>query len=79
MITGVAALPLVHTYFRSRPGSAASVSIEAGVVAVTGLIAGWTGSAVALSFLAVVAFATAETLAAAFLSVRLEAEILANR
>jgi two-component system, sensor histidine kinase len=49
-------------------GSAASVSLEAVVVAVTSLIAGWLGSAVALLFLTVVTFATAETFGAAFLT-----------
>jgi signal transduction histidine kinase/HPt (histidine-containing phosphotransfer) domain-containing protein len=48
-------------------GSAASVSLETVVVAVTGLIAGWPGSAVALLFLTVVTFATGKTLGAAFL------------
>lgn len=49
-------------------GSALSVLAESAIVAVIGLIAGWLGSAVLLLFLTVVTFATAGTLAAAFLS-----------
>ena len=58
---------IVAHLFRLTLGSAASVSLETVVVAVTGLIAGWPGSAVALLFLTVVTFATAETLGAALL------------
>jgi hypothetical protein len=45
-------------------GNALSVGIESAIVAVTGLIAGWLGSAVLLLFLTVVKFAKAATLAA---------------
>ena len=58
---------IVAHLFPLTLGSAASVSLETVVVAVTGLIAGWLGSAVALLFLTVVTFATAETLGAALL------------
>jgi signal transduction histidine kinase/CheY-like chemotaxis protein len=56
---------------------AASVSLETVVVAVTGLIAGWPGSAVALLFLTVVTFATAETFGAAFLSTGIDIAVAA--
>ena len=49
-------------------GSASSVWTESFIVAVTGLIAGWAGSAVLLLFLTVVTLAAGETLGAAFLS-----------
>jgi two-component system, sensor histidine kinase len=65
VLAAVAAI--VAHLFPLTLGSAASVSAEALVVAVSGLIAGWAGSAVALLFLTVVTFATAETLGAAFL------------
>ncbi len=67
---GVAAAALagvVHLYPLTA-GSASSVWAESLIVAVTGLIAGWLGSAVLLLFLTVVTFATCETLAGAFLS-----------
>ena len=63
-----AALAIVAHLFPLTLGSAASVSLETLVVAVTGLIAGWVGSAVTLLFLTVVTFAGAETLAAPILS-----------
>jgi two-component system, sensor histidine kinase len=47
-------------------GSAASVSLQALLVAVTGLIAGWVGVTVTLLLLTVSLFATAGTLAAPF-------------
>jgi hypothetical protein len=53
-------------------GSAVRVSPEATFVAVTGLIAGWLGSAVALLFLTGVTFAGSATLAASLLSVGLD-------
>ena len=58
-------------------GSAASVSLETVVVAVTGLIAGWPGSAVALLFLTAVTFVRAETLGAAFLSAGIDIAVAA--
>ena len=64
-----ALLPVSMRLFPLTAGSAASVSVEIAAVAVTGLIAGWLGSAVALLFLTAVTFATSGTLAAAFLSV----------
>ena len=59
---------IVAHLFPLTLGSAASVSLETVVVAVTGLIAGWAGSAVVLLFLTAVTFVRAETLGAAFLS-----------
>lgn len=49
-------------------GSAANVSLEGSAVAVTGLIAGWLGSAVLLLLLTLVTLASAGTLGAALLS-----------
>jgi two-component system, sensor histidine kinase len=63
----LAAIAAIVAHLFPLTGSAASVSLETVVVAVTGLIAGWLGSAVALLFLTVVTFATAETLGAALL------------
>ncbi len=48
--------------------SALKLALEASAVAVTGLIAGWLGSALLLLFLTLVTFATAGTLGAALLS-----------
>ena len=56
-------------------GGAASVSLEALLVAVTGLIAGWAGVTVTLLFLAVSHFATAGTLAAPFFLICLDCVI----
>ena len=56
-------------------GSAASVSLEAVLVAVTGLIAGWPGVTVTLLFLTVSRFATAGTLAAPFFLICLDCVI----
>ncbi len=53
-------------------GSAASVSLQAMLVAVTGLIAGWLGVTVTLLFLSVSLFATAGTLAAPFFLICLD-------
>ena len=65
----MAAVPAVALHiYPLTAGSALSVGVESSIVAVTGLIAGWLGSAVLLLFLTVVTFAKAETLAAAFLS-----------
>jgi len=65
----LAAVPAVALHiYPLTAGSALSVGVESAIVAVTGLIAGWLGSAVLLLFLTVVTFAKAETLAAAFLS-----------
>jgi hypothetical protein len=47
-------------------GSALSVWAESSIVAVTGLIAGWPGSAVLLLFPTVVTLATGETFGGAF-------------
>jgi two-component system, sensor histidine kinase len=68
---------VAHRWFPLTLGSAASVSLEAGVVAVTSLIAGWLGSAVALLFLTVVTFATAETFGAAFLAAGIDIAVAA--
>ena len=56
-------------------GSAASVALEALLVAVTGLIAGWPGVTVTLLFLSVSLFATAGTLAAPFFLICLDCVI----
>ena len=56
-------------------GGAISVSLEGLLVAVTGLIAGWAGVAVALLFLTVSRFAAAGTLAAPFFSICLDSVI----
>jgi signal transduction histidine kinase/CheY-like chemotaxis protein len=64
-----ALLPVSLRLFPLTSGSAASVSVETVAVAVTGLIAGWPASTVLLLFLTVVTFATAGTLAGAFMSV----------
>ena len=56
-------------------GSAASVSVQAVLVAVTGLIAGWVGVTVTLLFLSVSLFATAGTLAAPFFLICLDSVI----
>ena len=56
-------------------GGATSVSLEALLVAVTGLIAGWAGVTVTLLFLAVSHFATAGTLAAPFFLICLDCVI----
>ena len=67
---GVAAVILVgavHLY-PLTVGSALSVWAESFIVAVTGLIAGWPGSAVLLLFLTVVTLATSETFGGAFLA-----------
>lgn len=55
--------------------SAASVSLEALLVAVTGLIAGWVGVTVTLLFLTVSLFFTAGTLAAPFFLICLDSVI----
>jgi signal transduction histidine kinase/CheY-like chemotaxis protein len=73
-----AALAIVAHLFPLTLGSAASVSLETVVVAVTGLIAGWVGSAVTLLFLTVVTFAGAETLAAPILSAGLNVVVAAG-
>jgi signal transduction histidine kinase/CheY-like chemotaxis protein len=70
-----AALAIVAHLFPLTLGSAASVSLETVVVAVTGLIAGWVGSAVTLLFLTVVTFASATTLAAPILSAGLNVAV----
>lgn len=67
-IAGALLAGVFHLY-PPMAGSALSVTAESAIVAVTGLIAGWAGSAVLLLFLTVVTFATAETLAVAFLAV----------
>ena len=72
-----AALAIVAHLFPLTLGSAASVSLETLVVAVTGLIAGWVGSAVTLLFLTVVTFAGAATLAAPILSAGLNVVVAA--
>jgi two-component system, sensor histidine kinase len=64
-----AVLAIAVDLFPLTAGSALSVSVEITAVTVTGLIAGWLGSAVLLLFLTVVTFAGAGTLAAAFLTV----------
>ena len=74
-VTGVHLLPFTGGPLTA--GSAGSVSVEIGVVAVTGLIAGWLGSAVALLLLTGVTFAKAETLGAALLSVGVDAAVAA--
>jgi signal transduction histidine kinase/CheY-like chemotaxis protein len=76
VVAGVlaAALAIVAHLFPLRVG-AESVSAEALIVAVTGLIAGWAGSAVTLLFLTVVTFAGAETLAAPMLSAGLNVAV----
>ena len=56
-------------------GSAASVSLQAVLVAVTGLIAGWVGVTVTLLFLSVSLFATSGTLAAPFFLICLDSVI----
>jgi signal transduction histidine kinase/CheY-like chemotaxis protein len=72
-----AAAAIVAHLFPLTPGSAASVSLETVVVAVTGLIAGWAGSAVALLFLTAVTFIHAETLGAAYLSAGIDIGVAA--
>jgi signal transduction histidine kinase/CheY-like chemotaxis protein len=72
-----AAAIVAHFLFPLTLGSAASVSLETLAVAVTGLIAGWLGSAVALLFLTVITFVRAETLGAAFLSAGINTAIAA--
>jgi thiamine transporter ThiT len=67
-----AAAAIVAHLFPLTLGSAASVSLETVVVAVTSLIAGWAASAVALLFLTAVTFVRAETLGAALLSVGID-------
>lgn len=62
------ALAIVAHLFPLTLRSPITVSLETVVVAVTGLIAGWVGSSVALLFLTVIAFAGAETFAAPILS-----------
>jgi signal transduction histidine kinase/CheY-like chemotaxis protein len=56
-------------------GSAPSVSAQAALVAVTGLIAGWVGVTVTLLILSVSLFATAGTLAAPFFLISLHSVI----
>jgi two-component system, sensor histidine kinase len=68
---------IVAHLFPLTLGSAASVSLESVVIAVTGLIAGWPGSAVALLFLTVVTFATGKTLGAAFLCAAVDIAVAA--
>ena len=58
-------------------GSAGSVSLEAVLVAVTGLIAGWVGVTVTLLFLTVCLFTIAGTLAAPFFLICLDTIIAA--
>jgi signal transduction histidine kinase/CheY-like chemotaxis protein len=57
--------------------SAGSVSLETVIVAVTGLIAGGVGGAVALLFLTAVTFVRSETLGAAFLSTGIDIAVTA--
>jgi signal transduction histidine kinase/CheY-like chemotaxis protein len=68
---------IVAHLFPLTLGSAASVSLETVIVAVTGLIAGWAGSAVVLLFLTAVTFVHAETLGAAFLSAGIDIAVAA--
>ena len=68
---------IVAHLFPLTLGSAASVSLATVVVAVTGLIAGWAGSAVVLLFLTAVTFIHAETLGAAFLSAGIDIAVAA--
>ncbi len=67
---GVAAAALAGAVrlYPLTAGSALSVWAESFIVAVTGLIAGWLGSAVLLLFLTVVTFADSETFGGALLS-----------
>jgi signal transduction histidine kinase/CheY-like chemotaxis protein len=68
---------IVAHLFPLTLGSAASVSLVTVVVAVTGLIAGWAGSAVVLLFLTAVTFVRAETLGAALLSAGIDIAVAA--
>ena len=79
VVAGVlaAVLAIVAHLFPLTHGHAVNVSLETVVVAVTGLIAGWVGSSVALLLLTVVTFAGAETLAAPILGAGLNVVVAA--